>query len=255
MATDNFTTYSIYRIVCFVTGKCYVGQTKEPERRRRDHFKRLAQNTHINKHLQNAYNAHGLQSFYFEILEQDISPTEVASREQNWIAYFDSCHNGFNATPGGDFEPSKHGKRTGNIITWKDIEYLSVSEAARAIGISSSAMQKRLRNGYTTENDVPHRKDLGKPCTWNSVEYPTVIAAAEANNVSHKAMWERIRCGFTSDDEIRNIPCVWNGVLYSSISKAAKALGLTYAPMYKRIMKGYTCDEDMKRKPYKKSNP
>lgn len=253
--SSNDTTYCIYRIVCTVNGKVYVGQTKKPERRKHDHFYRLKQNKHINKHLQNAFNCHGEQFFYFEILESGIDEDQIAIREQFWIVHFNSCINGFNATVGGDFEPSRRGKRTGNIVKWNGVEYPSVSEAARANNIGNSAMRKRLKHGYKQDSDVPKRKDFGNPCTWNGVPYPTVIAAANANNVTYKAMWERIREGISSDEEIRNVPCIWNGVLYSSISKAAKALGISYAPMYKRVTKGYQCDEDMIRPRKHKVSP
>ena len=34
----NDTTYCIYRIVCFVTGKCYIGQTSRQRRRKKEHL-------------------------------------------------------------------------------------------------------------------------------------------------------------------------------------------------------------------------
>lgn len=251
MAISDFTTYVIYRIVCFATGKSYVGQTKEPQRRKHDHFKRLATNTHINKHLQSAYNAYGDNSFYFEILEKDIHPDLIANREQYWIAHFDCCRNGFNATPGGDFEPSKRGKRTGSIITWNGIEYPSIAEAARMNGIGFSAMRKRLRNGYVCDTDVPTRKDKGHPCIWNDVHYKTVRQAALACGVDENSMHQRLDKGYTCDEDMPGmgspkISCVWNRIIYPSLKAAAIATGIPHASLCKYVKKGYTCDADVK---------
>lgn len=44
----------VYLISNNVNGKCYVGSTVHLDQRRREHFSRLANNKHINAHLQNA---------------------------------------------------------------------------------------------------------------------------------------------------------------------------------------------------------
>jgi len=46
-------------------------------------------------------NKYGCDCFFVDILEE--VPIEVLSeREQFWIKYYDSYHNGYNATFGGD---------------------------------------------------------------------------------------------------------------------------------------------------------
>lgn len=257
MATSKYITHSVYRIVCFANGKVYVGQAANPEQRRYFHFNKLARNRHANRHMQNAYNYHGKESFYFEILEQCIPPDQIAERELYWVEHFDCYHNGFNATPGGDYDPTYHTtKRAGYMAIWNNIEYISIAECARANGIGFSAMRKRLMNGYTCDADVPPRKDKGKPCIWNGVQYTSAVEAAKAIGVSEKAMWERVRRGTKCDSELgyHQQECDWNGIHYSSIHEAANALGISYVPMWKRLKAGYTCDEDMKRPPKKKIN-
>lgn len=49
----------VYLISNNVNGKCYVGSTIHLDQRRREHFSKLANNKHINVHLQNAYNKYG----------------------------------------------------------------------------------------------------------------------------------------------------------------------------------------------------
>lgn len=71
MASANDTSHCVYRIVCFVTGKCYVGQTLSPDRRKLEHFRLLKSKKHHSVHLQNAYKKYGRKSFYFEVLEEN----------------------------------------------------------------------------------------------------------------------------------------------------------------------------------------
>lgn len=79
----------VYLISNNVNGKCYVGSTVHLDQRRREHFSRLANNKHINAHLQNAYNKYGREAFDFEILEtidiDDNIKDKLLKREQFWI--------------------------------------------------------------------------------------------------------------------------------------------------------------------------
>lgn len=246
MATSNCTTHYIYRIVCIANGKVYVGQATKPRQRRYEHFKKLERNRHANRHMQNSYNYHGKGSFYFEILEQGIPPNQIAERELYWVEHFDCYHNGFNATPGGDYDPTYHSyKRAGHMVIWNGIEYLSIAEAARENNIAHTSMRKRLANGYKRDADVPKRKDQGKPCVWNGIQYKTAVEAAKAIGVTEKAMWDRLQTGYKSDSDMIRNGCEWNGIHYTSIHEAAKALGISFTPMWKRLKKGYTCDADM----------
>ena len=57
----------VYLISNSVNGKCYVGSTIHLDQRRKEHFSRLANNKHVNAHLQNAFNKYGREAF--EVLE------------------------------------------------------------------------------------------------------------------------------------------------------------------------------------------
>lgn len=59
----------IYRIVNTVNGKCYIGSSKDIDKRVRQHMGKLRAGTHINPYLQNAYNKYGEESFYTECIE------------------------------------------------------------------------------------------------------------------------------------------------------------------------------------------
>src|SRR5258707_1067521 len=163
MATNNHTTYFIYRIVCFITGQCYIGQTVNLAERKQRHLRELRRNDHHSPHLQQAFNKYGEQSFYFEALENNVQQKDVDRCEIEWIARFNSFFDGYNFTLGGQ----TGGSRT--ICIWNGITYPSMSTAAHVIGISTSAMGIRIRKGYSCDADVP--LNFSQPCVWNCISY------------------------------------------------------------------------------------
>lgn len=90
----------IYQIINKVDGKRYVGQTIDIERRKKQHFTKLQNNTHPNTKLQQAWNEWGQESFYFDYEEFEDSSI-LDKKEIETIEKFDSFKNGYNMTPGG----------------------------------------------------------------------------------------------------------------------------------------------------------
>lgn len=79
----------IYRIVCLVNNKFYIGSAVNIYRRlfstsSTAHLINLRKGTHINKHLQNAWNKYKEVSFKFEILEL-CNKADLLSREQYYL--------------------------------------------------------------------------------------------------------------------------------------------------------------------------
>lgn len=242
MPTPQCITHSIYRIVCFPTGKVYVGQSINPHERKLSHFSSLRSNRHINKYLQAAYNKWGKGSFYFEVIESNIQPSQVVEREIHWVAYFDSYRNGFNGNPGGAI-PTQSMKK----CVWNGIEYESLTAAAYAIGITPGALNMRYKQGYTSDSDMPGNTERKVACEWNGVHYASFSEAATANHVAPHVMLMRIKNGYSCEADIAypRVACTWNGVEYVSINQAAIANGLKSATLKKRLNAGYTGDNDM----------
>jgi predicted GIY-YIG superfamily endonuclease len=286
MATENHTTHYVYRIVCFANGKCYVGQTIDPTRRKKDHFRDLKGGYHHSPRLQNAYNKYGRKAFFFEVLEENIRTEDKSDREKFWIDFYSSHKDGFNMTLGGD-----DASHVGIEFTWNGVTYPSIKAAAKGVGVTTSVMQNRKSAGYTCDSDLLRVRrpvewngityanfseaaaalgvtptcvrvrflkgytkdaDVGReiPVTWNGVEYESMRKAAIANNLAPVAMQTRIHKGWTCDADVptKSKPVTWNGVKYSSIREAAQAINIPYATMIVRAARGWTSDADVKHK-------
>lgn len=74
----------IYKIKCLKNEKVYVGSSFNIIKRIDDHFNKLRNKTHINKHLQASYDLYGKDNFIWEILERcDVE--FLLDREQFWM--------------------------------------------------------------------------------------------------------------------------------------------------------------------------
>ena len=92
----------IYKVTNTLNGKIYVGQTSNTVERRwnahiRDSFKTKENYTHFQK----AIRKYGKDSFTVETLEA-CSVDKLNERECFWISFYDSYHNGYNSTLGGE---------------------------------------------------------------------------------------------------------------------------------------------------------
>ena len=90
----------IYKIKNLQTGKVYVGSANNLDRRIKKHLWELCHKRHRNEHLQNAFHQTGIEYFFFIILEE-CTVSELIEREQFWIDYYDSSkrENGYNKQP------------------------------------------------------------------------------------------------------------------------------------------------------------
>lgn len=127
--------YCVYRIVCFATGECYVGQTGNMNMRSRAHFAKLEAGYHHSKKLQKAYNRYGRASFYVEVLERNVVLQDAELKEIEWINYFNSIDNGYNTRPG----------RSHCVpCFYNGVQYKSMADAARANGRNIDTMRNHF---------------------------------------------------------------------------------------------------------------
>ena len=84
------TSVAIYKIESKRTGKCYIGQTTHPNRRRKEHFDHSS-----NDRLRQAIRSEGKTQFSFKVLER-VPGREANRREAHWIAFYRNRASVFN---------------------------------------------------------------------------------------------------------------------------------------------------------------
>ena len=84
------TAVAIYKIESKSTGRCYIGQTTNPDRRRKEHFDHSS-----NDRLRQAIRSEGETQFSFEVLEW-VPGREANRREAYWIAFYKEKADVFN---------------------------------------------------------------------------------------------------------------------------------------------------------------
>lgn len=92
-------TCGIYAIINKENGKMYIGQSVNIERRWYAHVKGY----HADKsYIDRSIRKHGRECFEFKILHE-CSKNELDLEERRFISLYNTYHNGYNLTPGGDF--------------------------------------------------------------------------------------------------------------------------------------------------------
>jgi group I intron endonuclease len=74
----------VYKITNLINNKIYIGSTYSFKKRKNSHINLLNLDKHGNRHLQNAWNKYGEESFKFEILEK-CEVCSLIEREQYYI--------------------------------------------------------------------------------------------------------------------------------------------------------------------------
>ena len=95
----------IYKITNNINGKVYIGQSKNPQNRFKQHI-----NDKKDSAIHNAIKKYGEDNFSFEIIEGPIE--NYNEREKYWIKLYNSYEEGYNMTPGGEEPPITNGEKS-----------------------------------------------------------------------------------------------------------------------------------------------
>lgn len=195
----------IYKITNKITGKIYVGQSVNIEKRWIQH-KETANNPHLeayNRELYKDIRTFGLNNFLFEILEE-CSLEELNDKEQYWICYYDSYEKGYNLTRGGNgilkYDYDKINELWCQELTTEEISKemnISYHYATIILGNLGITAQEKL-NRNSTPNDSHSRyskkvyqKDLDTRELINTFE--SVSEAANFLKVNRASFREALK--------------------------------------------------------------
>lgn len=133
----------IYKIENKINHKVYIGQSVDIPKRWREHRSGAfnPNNKDYNMVIYQAIRKYGIENFDFVILELGL-PDALNNLEVKWIKHYNSYHNGYNCTEGGDEshihlgQPVELYDLNGKYVT----EYPNITEAAKAIGVSRNTI-------------------------------------------------------------------------------------------------------------------
>lgn len=91
----------IYKATNRVNGKVYIGYTTRDFETRVNEHKKEAQNGN-QYHFYRAIRSYGWDSFEWKIIDEAETKEELLEKEKYWISFYDSYHNGYNMTKGGE---------------------------------------------------------------------------------------------------------------------------------------------------------
>lgn len=133
----------IYKITNNINGKVYIGQTsKTIEERWRRHIYDSIRENRKNYSLQNAILKYGEDNFLVEEIEK-CETSKLNNREIYWIAYYDSYHNGYNETLGG--EGNRVIELNEDEVVEKYYELLYVKKVAKFFNCSEYSISEILK--------------------------------------------------------------------------------------------------------------
>ena len=128
----------IYKITNDINGKVYIGKTSSSiDSRFQEHCKESHGRRWEHRPLYSAMRKYGTQHFYVEQVEE-CDESVASEREVYWIDFYNSYHNGYNATLGGEGKPFYDYDEIYRL--YKD--GLSLGEIKKKIGCDSSQSSK-----------------------------------------------------------------------------------------------------------------
>lgn len=93
--------YHIYKIICNINNKAYIGKSTVPIKERWARHVRESY-TILDTHLARAIRLYGPEAFTIEEIDNTEDYFELSQKEQYWIAKYNSRIEGFNETDGGE---------------------------------------------------------------------------------------------------------------------------------------------------------
>ena len=108
-------------------------------------------------------------------------------------------------------------------VTWKGVTYRSISECARALGLTPPTIAKRLREGIPL--DDPLHLSGAEAVVVDGVRYASHSEAARAYHMSLTAFHYRLRNRLPMSAPKRGKPCEYRGVRYRSLQMLADLKG------------------------------
>lgn len=164
----------IYKITNNINNKIYIGKTTYSiEKRFKEHLNDSERITSDKRPLYDAIRKYGKENFTISLIEE-VELSQLEEKEQYWIKEYNSYHNGYNATYGGDgkqlydydfiVNEYKNGKLINEIVEILNCDESVVAHAIKLAGLNTHMNSAKTRyikiNAYTLSDEFV--------CSFNS---------------------------------------------------------------------------------------
>lgn len=158
----------IYKIENKINGHCYIGQSKNIQKRWKDEINasKNSFDSSYNYPLSKAFRKYGIENFSFQVIEE-CSINELNEKEKYWIKKYNSYNNGYNQTLGGDCVI-----HMAKLIP-EDVEEIQELLSNDVDGIIS---HKVLANKYNVSTDTIQNINAGRQWYNEKYNYPLHIS-------------------------------------------------------------------------------
>lgn len=166
----------IYKATNHINGKCYVGQTKQPLKKRVSH--------HVHNcgapALHHAIKKYGLANFSFEVIDCAETQAELDAKERHWIGAL-GCMvpNGYNITSGG-------GGASGYIASASVRAKISLANKGKRRSDHSKELLRRARLGIKASEETRRKMSDARKGRTSSAETRSKLSEAKLKwNATH----------------------------------------------------------------------
>lgn len=177
----------IYKITNQLNNKSYIGKTTHinPNRRWNEHLSERNQERSQNRALYRAMNKYGVENFVFSVIEET---DNIEEREAFYIQYFDTYHNGYNETLGGDGRAYLHLPE--QEVCCYYLQCKSMEATARNFNCSRGTIEKILYKNNIVKFTIPevqkHASTCKKPVAKIDKKTNQIIAVYESGTQAER---------------------------------------------------------------------
>lgn len=200
--------FSIYTFTNSITGKKYVGYTGDIGARIKSHKSSL--NKGVKTKLYDAIRSYGWNNFSFDVVYQSTDGVHTLNVMENYFIHqYDSYHNGYNMTLGGEGAPGKESWCKGmhpKQLLWSDDRKQKHSKLLKNMWDDNK--KKMLSEKWTDDMKMEQRKK--STLSWKSkidkgysVEVNNKVLVCphcgKSNNVGNSKRWHFDNCKLRKD--------------------------------------------------------
>ena len=219
---------SIYEIKNTVTGKLYIGQTVDYEKRKASHINALKGNYHSNKYLQSSWNKYGESVFEFSLIVE-CGAEQLNELEIEYIRRFCTVvPNGYNMTLGGE------GVRG---FKWSEESRAKVSKSrtGKRVGVDASFYGKK-HEAETLEKMRLATSGLWRDSAFRQRQVEAHTGKKQSEETKRKRSAALV--GNTNNKRAYRYRCVETGIEYDSVGKIDLGFKVDRSAIYKACKRG-----------------